>query len=89
MFFSSGFLSVVFLPLLPPGEHPASSKSRPRARGAAFAHVTPRSVESVVVLLGKLGEEFVVPWMGERALSSTHRGVTLVASGDYGWGGGS
>ena len=56
-FFLIGFLPAVFLPLLPPGEHPAMSKPRPRARGGAFAHVTRRSVGSLVVLLGKLGEE--------------------------------
>ena len=46
-----------FLPLLPPGGHPASSNPRPRARSVAFAHVTPLSVGSLVVVLGTLGEE--------------------------------
>ena len=56
-FFLGAFFICFFLPFLPLGELPASSKPRPRTRGGAFAHVTPRSVGSLVVLLGKLGEE--------------------------------
>lgn len=51
------FFQVFCLPLSPPAEHPTSSKPRPRARGRAFVHVTHRSVECLVDLLGTFGEE--------------------------------